>query len=258
MHIKTNTNEAKWILQPDPCERKPYRLFCFPFAGGGASAYYRWPRMLPEEIGVYAVRPPGRENRIMEKPFIRLSAMIEELAVILMPFLDKPFAFFGHSMGALIGYELAHYIRRNFCIGPVHLFVAAGRAPHLVNLEPPYYDLPQDRFLEKLKRYNGMPAEILQNDDLMAFILPSLRADMEMIQTYSCMDTQQTLACPISAFGGTTDSMVVRDHLKEWQPYTHNAFSLQMFETGHFFSPAAEQQLLQTIASDFKQTLEKK
>ena len=256
--MRTNTNEEKWILQPDPCERKPYRLFCFPFAGGGASAYYRWPRMLPAEIGVYAVRPPGRENRIKEKPFTRLSVMIEELAFILLPFLNKPFAFFGHSMGALIGYELAQYIHRNFSIGPAHLFVAAGRAPHLVNLEPPYFNLPQDRFLEKLKRYNGMPAEILQNDDLMAFIMPSLRADMEMIQTYSGRDRQQTLACPISAFGGTTDSMVVRDHLKEWQAYTHNAFSLQMLESGHFFSPDAEQQLLQAIASDFKQTLEER
>lgn len=255
MRMNDSGSNGKWILQPAPDRDRPYRLFCFPFAGGGASPYYRWPRMLPEEIGVYAVRPPGRENRILEKPFTRLPALITELARVLMPHLDKPFAFYGHSMGALIGFELAHYLNRKFSKGPVHLFVAAGRAPHLVNLEPPYYDQPEAHLLEKLKRYNGLPAQILKNADLMAFVLPCLRADLELLQTYTCAD-RPPLACPITAFGGTTDRMVARHHLEAWQPYTQKTFVLRMFQSGHFFSTAGEHQLLQVMASDLTATME--
>jgi medium-chain acyl-[acyl-carrier-protein] hydrolase len=211
--------------------------------------------MMPKEFELFALRLPGRESRIVEKPLIRLSILVEKLANVMEPFFDRPFAFYGHSMGALIAFELALYLRKNGLMVPSHLFVAAGRAPHLVNLEPPYYDLPENQFLEKLKRYRGMPAEILQNADLMEFIMPALRADMEMLQTYSFSDTAP-LSCPISVFGGMTDVMVTQYHLEAWEKYTRSVFGLNMFETGHFFSADTENQMLRILTAQFMRTME--
>jgi len=121
----------------------------------------------------------------MEPAFTRLAPLIEALTAALLPHLDKPFAFFGHSLGAIISFEVARRLQAEHGLEPQHLFVSAHRAPQIPELDPPTYNLPEPQFIEELKRLNGTSSEILQNNELMRLMIPLLRADFELVQTYS-------------------------------------------------------------------------
>jgi medium-chain acyl-[acyl-carrier-protein] hydrolase len=162
-----------WISIPRPNPQARLRLFCFPYAGGGAAPYYPWAKSLSPFIELYAVRLPGRESRLREAPHIRLASLVDSLASALAPYFDRPFAFFGHSMGALIAFELTRMLHREQDIQPLHLFASAHRAPHLPDREPPLYQLPDAEFVEEIReRYNGIPPSILENADLIRRLTP--------------------------------------------------------------------------------------
>src|SRR5262245_6534617 len=124
------------------------RLFCFPYAGGGATIYNGWSGILPNQVEVCAVLLPGRGNRMMEPAVTEVGALVRALAEALENSLDRPFAFFGHSMGALICFELARHLRERGGPRPVHLFVSGRHAPQLPNTQRIVHDLPEDEFLE--------------------------------------------------------------------------------------------------------------
>lgn len=228
------------------------RLFCFPYAGGGASVYRAWPGALPPEVELWRVQLPGRETRLQERPFTRLEPLLQILAPVLLPHLHLPFAFFGHSMGALIGFELARYLRRLYGISPVHVFVSAHRAPQIPDPDPPASQLPIPAFINKLRRLQGTPEPILGNAELMEMMLPSLRADFELCETYTYV-TEAPLACPISTFGGAQDRVVSRDDLAAWRAQTRSAFMQRMFPGNHFFIHSAQELLLQTLSQELTQ-----
>jgi medium-chain acyl-[acyl-carrier-protein] hydrolase len=186
---------------------------------------------------------------LLEPAFTDLLLLAQTALQELLPALDRPFAFFGHSMGAAIGYELAQLLRRDYHIEPTHLFVSGRHAPQLPDETPITYSLPEPEFVEELRQLNGTPAEILEHPELLKLLLPLLRADFELIQTY-VYSSRPPLDCPITAFGGIEDKEVSREHLEAWREQTRASFSLKMFPGDHFFIHTAQALLVETIARE--------
>lgn len=210
------------------------RLICFSHAGAGASVYSRWAEKLPQGVEVCAVRYPGRESRLREPPCDRMHALIDVLSQELLPWLDLPFAFFGHSMGALVAFELSRSLRRRHQRGPVRLFVSGRVAPHLVPSREPICHLPDADFLERVRRMGGTPDEAFAQPELLELILPILKADLTVCETYIC-ETEPPLDCPVTALGGTEDPQVSSTDLIAWQDQTSREFSSHLIEGDHFF-----------------------
>ncbi|MBD0370015.1 MAG: thioesterase [Pyrinomonadaceae bacterium] len=238
-----------WLVRSKPRPEAKTRLFCFPYAGGGASIFRGWQDELPQTVEVCAVELPGRGKRLLETPFTELSSLVRAAADALLPYLDKPFAFFGHSMGAVIGFELARHLRDEEGKRPLHLFVAGRRAPQLAETEAPTYNLPDAEFIDELRRLQGTPEEVLEHPELMELMIPVLRADFELIQTYGYTDGAP-LGCPITAFGGDEDEGATAADLEAWAEQTTAAFSLRVLPGNHFFLNTARPHLLETIARE--------
>jgi medium-chain acyl-[acyl-carrier-protein] hydrolase len=231
-----------------PAPSADLRLFCFPYAGGNAFAFRSWREEAPPPLDIWPVQLAGRGHRIAESPFRRLSALCGALVEALGPHLDRPFAFFGHSMGALLAFELARHLRREGRPGPRRLFVSGGRAPRR-DRGPLLHNLSDPALLVELERLNGIPAEVMREPDLMSMFLPILRADLELYETYVYY-SEVALECPISAFGGWQDSRVSHEDLAAWQEETRTAFSLRMFAGDHFFLHAARASIVRAIFED--------
>lgn len=232
-------------LRPNPQAR--LRLFCFPYAGGGASIFHTWSASLPQEIALYPVQLPGRENRLRERPFTHLTPLIQTLAQVIQPYLNRPFAFWGHSLGALISFELARQLRRQNDPLPDYLLVSGYRAPHKPPLHSPIHQLPDAEFVEELRRFNGTPEAVLGNAELLQLFLPLLRADFAASETY-IYTAEPPLRCPISAFGGLKDAEVDQDSLVAWREQTCSTFTLHMFPGDHFFLHDARLPLLRVVS----------
>ena len=203
---------------------------------------------------ICSVQLPGRENRLREKPFTRLTSLVETLAGVLKPYIKIPFAFFGHSVGALISFELAREIRRQNCFGPIHLFVSGRRAPQLPDPDPPIHRLPEAAFVDELKRLNGTPDAVLQNSELMELFLPVLRADFAILETYDYVP-EVPLNCSITAFGGFHDFKANAKELAAWRDQTSGNFTLEMFPGGHFFFQKSKSLFLEKMSQDLTTSL---
>jgi medium-chain acyl-[acyl-carrier-protein] hydrolase len=241
-----------WLVRYRPDARAGLRLICLPYAGGSAVVFRPWAEPLAPLAEVCAVQLPGRGSRLTEPPLRELPEIVEALADALRPCWQRPFAFFGHSMGALIAFELARRLRREGAPPPQILFVSGRRAPQTPGTESPTYELPDPEFIEHLRGLNGTPAELLANPELMQLMLPVLRADFAVCQTYAYRD-EPPLECPISVFGGLSDS-ADRDQLEGWRTQTRAAFSLHMLPGDHFFLHSSRRLLLRTIAARLSQT----
>jgi medium-chain acyl-[acyl-carrier-protein] hydrolase len=238
-----------WIAHPHPNPQASLRLFCFPYAGGGASLFRTWPSELPETIEVCPILLPGRESRIDAIPFSRIGPLVQTLSSILRPHLTTSFAFFGHSMGAFIAFELARQLRREYHLQPAHLFVSGCRAPHRPNPHPLLYGLPEPAFIQALLRLNGTPEEVVNNRELLELMLPVLRADFALCETY-VYSAEQPLDCSITAFGGVDDSEVTYDEIAAWSEQTQKTFTLHVLPGNHFFLRTAQPLLLQIISQE--------
>ncbi len=221
------------------------RLYCFPYAGGGTAVYRRWPE-LQESLDVVAVQLPGRERRLVEAPFRTVEPMVDSLAAALVAEPREPFAFFGHSLGALVAYEVARRLRAIGGPMPAHLLVSALRAPHLPRRVPELHDLPSDELREALRSYNGTPEDVLDNEELMALVEPTIRADFEAIETYRHRP-EPPLSVPITVFGGTADPETTREELEAWRAHTTGAFRLYTLPGDHFFIHALEDELVHLV-----------
>jgi medium-chain acyl-[acyl-carrier-protein] hydrolase len=241
-----------WVASARPQPQAPLRLFCFPYAGGAASVYSKVLNGLPSEIEVCPVELPGRGSRLSEPPVNDLKRLVEIIAEELAPHLDQPFAFFGHSMGALLGFELARYLRRARRVEPVHLLVSAGRAPQVRTSEQVIWELQDDQLVDKMRRLNGTPQAVLDNPELMALVLPIIRADLVAIDSYVYRD-EPPLSCTITALGGLQDSTVTREELDPWREQTSEAFTLRMLPGDHFFLHSAQQTIREVLARELRQ-----
>jgi medium-chain acyl-[acyl-carrier-protein] hydrolase len=233
LNIRAAMTSAWFPLAPRPA-KAPVRLICFPFAGGGASVFRGWERDLPPNVDVFAAQYPGHETRIAEAPFRQLAPLLADLDAALRPLLDRPFAFFGHSMGAVVAFELARRLRREGRAQPTQLFVSARRAPHLPPSRPNVHDQSDDELIAELQRISAFPAEVLEHAELMQLLLPILRADFELVETHRHAD-EEPLAIPITAFAGRRDAVVRVDQMEAWREHTNGAFALHEIDGDHLF-----------------------
>lgn len=213
-----------------------------------------WLNQLPAGVEICAIQCPGRGARMYEPHYRQMGALVPAIAEAILPLCDRPFAFFGHSLGALIAFELARHLRRTAAREPVLLVASGRRAPQLPSEQPPLYALPHDAFVEELRRLNGTPEEVLLNQELMEVLLPTLRADFELCDTYR-FEAGEPLAAPITVYGGADDEDDTREKLEAWQSATSGPFQLRMFPGGHFFIHTAEPLLLRTLSADLQDAL---
>lgn len=208
------------------------RLYAFPHAGGGAAATFGWRRALAPEIEVVPVALPGRDALYREAPLTSHPEALAYLRDTLFDSLEPPFALYGHSMGAHLAFAVTRELRRLGRPAPVRLCVSAAWAPQF-GAPPAYADLPDDRFVERLRTIGGTPDEVLADPALLAFVLPRLRGDFALAESFRYVE-EPPLDCPISVWGGLDDVYPV-ERLRAWREQTRGGFALRMLEGGHFF-----------------------
>ncbi|MCR9256711.1 MAG: alpha/beta fold hydrolase [Alphaproteobacteria bacterium] len=211
-----------------------YRLFCFPYAGAGASLFRPWSRWLPGGIEVVAIQLPGREARIDEPPLCSMDDVITSLMEDLPPLLDRPFALFGHSTGATISFELARVLRQRGLPQPDLLMISSQDGPrHKPACQR--HDLPDTEFIEILRACKGTPDALLRDSVLLEMLLPCIRADGAVYETYEYRP-QPPLNSRIAVFHGREDDMVSAEGLASWRVETAHSFHCHDgFSGGHFF-----------------------
>ncbi len=179
-----------------------------------------------------------------------IAALMPALIEDMLPLLDRPFAFYGHSLGATVAFECALNLRRNLRLNPLHIFVGASQAPQLPWKHSPMRSLPEDLFLSEMdKRYGALPHEVISDPELRALVVPILRADITMIETYEHVP-ESPLGCDITVFGGAQDHIVERAELESWREQTSGRFRLQMLDGNHLFLKSHKDQLLLSIAGE--------
>jgi medium-chain acyl-[acyl-carrier-protein] hydrolase len=226
------------------------RLFCFAYAGGGASIFHSWPDQLPSGVETIGIQMPGVGSRIIEPPIEEIAEVVQLLVLEIGPKLGKPYVFFGHSLGGLISFELALELRKRYGLYPLHVFVAGIRAPQILSRNPPIHDLPDTNLLEELqRRYNGIPEEISKDRDILQLVLPGLRAGLKMHESYRYRKSNP-LDCGITAFGGYQDRAVRRQDLEAWHHQTKRSFTLHMLPGGHFFINSEHEHFLKILYSE--------
>jgi medium-chain acyl-[acyl-carrier-protein] hydrolase len=240
-------SHEKWFALFKRDSQARMRLFCFPYAGGGALAYRSWIEAMPPGIEVCPVQLPGRESRFNEKPYTELPPLVHELLSVIRPYLNSPFAFFGHSMGALISFELTKKLNAEGLALPLHLFISSRRGPHLPGPFPQFHDLPKSGLIDLLKSFGGVPDMILSDPEVLEFFLPTLRADLHLSETCP-PENGNPLDCPITAFGGLQDPFTSITELEAWRRHTRQEFRLRTFPGGHFYIREFTRELLEEIS----------
>jgi medium-chain acyl-[acyl-carrier-protein] hydrolase len=240
-----------WISFPRPNPAAAVRLFCFPYAGGGSNIYYKWASQLPDQVELCLVHLPGREQRLKETPFDHLPQLVQALERPLLPYLDRPAAFWGHSMGGLICFELARQFRRAYGLQPAQLFISASGAPQRMRWPASVLDRQPLQFLHEVQSLNQSTCLTPEKAMLVPLMLPALKADLTLCATY-CYETESPLDCAITAFGGLDDQQVKREYLEAWQEETTGRFALHLFDGDHFFIHSAESKVLKALSEELR------
>ena len=249
------TASSPWLASLRPATAPAVRLICVPHAGGGASVFRRWGPLLPEAVDLLAVQLPGRQSRYSERPESDLGRVVEAVAEGVEPLLDVPIALFGHSVGAIVAFELARTLSWQSLVPPAHLFVAGCASPRRVHASgaPRSQDLSDEDFVGMLGTVGGLPAEVLANRDLLDLLLPALRADCQLYETYEYRPGPQ-LRCPISVIAGRDDSVPLGD-LEDWSSESSVSSSVRLFPGGHFFTSEQEAAVVAEVAASLKESL---
>nr|WP_315465840.1 alpha/beta fold hydrolase [uncultured Rhodoferax sp.] len=222
------------------------QLLCFPCAGAGASMYAPWRKSSPAGLDIRPVELPGRGSRMGEPFALRLDDLVDQLALELHDQVCRPYALFGHSLGGLVAYALAHALVGMGVAAPVALCISGTAAPGWRDVQR-YRALREPAQLkEELRHLNGMPAELLDNQELMDLVLPVLAADFRLCADWTDV-ARRPLACPIHVFGGKGDPRVSEAALAAWQQQTEGHFSLDMFDGDHFYLRQHQSALLQRL-----------
>jgi medium-chain acyl-[acyl-carrier-protein] hydrolase len=242
LRLRKQSVPAAWF--PNVATSAAPRLFCFPHAGGGAGQ----PLALSGWTAV-PVRLPGRESRLAEAPFERMGPLVAALAGQIDGYLDQPFAFFGHSMGAVVAFELARELRRRSRPLPRVLIASGARAPQFRRHHVPPPALSREAFVEELRRLEGIPAEVLGDAALMRALLPALETDAALFRNYIYTEASP-LPIPVRAYGGRDDPNVRREHLDGWREQTTASFAVRVFPGGHFYPTTARELFLEALERD--------
>jgi len=237
-----------WFVPFGDAAHARLRLYCFPFAGGGARAFRSWPDRLPDDIAVVGIRLPGRESRVREAPYEAWPDLLESLAEALAAEAPQgPYALFGHSLGARIAYESTHRLAVSGVRLPETLAISACPAPTTPPRWPRIYDLDRDSLRERLRALDGIPTDILENDVIFRVFEPVLRADLKLADVWQ--PTRNPVDVPIAAFCGEQDEVAPCPDMAAWAQQTRSAFARRTFPGGHFFLRSAEAEVVDTLAS---------
>ncbi|MEU8324789.1 alpha/beta fold hydrolase [Nonomuraea sp. NPDC048881] len=239
---------GSWIAGGEPRADARIRLFCFAHAGGGSALFRKWDDHLSPDVDVCPVVLPGRESRLRERPYNRMEQLVGPLSEAIEPYTDRPFALFGHSMGAVVAWETA----RRF--PPAVLFVSGRRAPHLPTRRRRFTDLSEDELLSELGKLNGTPSEVMDQRSLLEVFLPGLRADFELNESYTPLPGPRP-DCPISALTGDADPEVDPDEISAWADATGGGFTLRVFGGDHFYLKGPRPEVLTAVQEDLNRHL---
>ncbi|MER6071755.1 alpha/beta fold hydrolase [Streptomyces sp. NPDC001817] len=247
---RTATTRAKrahgWIVGARRRTAPSVRLFCLPYAGGGATTYAAWPALFPDDVEVCPVELPGRLTRWSESAFERAEPLVGALANALEGELDVPYALFGHSMGALLAFELARTLRRRGAGEPRVLFVSGGPAPQLPRRWEPVHDQPDDVVVARLRELGAVPEDVYAEPELLELLMPTIRADFSVVETH-VHRPGPPLGCPVVSFAGTEDREVPPDQVAPWHEQTTGGFAHHVLPGDHFFLHSARTALLDTV-----------
>lgn len=245
---RTSLSDSPWFVTSRPIGRPRARLFCLAHAGGAPTLFHTWPADLPDDIEVVGIQLPGHGRRYSEPPLDNMDALLDGLMPALLSATDIPFAFFGHSMGALIACEAAARLEG---LGRYagHLCVSACRPPHMPVTPTPMHALPRSAFVERLRGIGGIPDELLNLPDFLDAFLPVLRADFTLIETWRGSETTR-LSCPMTAFCGDADPLVPAEQMRAWSRHTQGPFSFHSFRGGHFYLRENQAALLARISRE--------
>jgi surfactin synthase thioesterase subunit len=239
---------ARWLKRPRRDEPAAVRLFCFHHAGGAASLYRQWPQLLPSSIEPIAVQLPGRAERFGEPPYDAMNPLLDALADVLGPLLGEPYACYGLSMGARVAWALTHRLRQDQMPLPVALYLASAAAPdweeNRHNWDPRTADL-----VGYLRTMGGTPPEVFSAPELVESLLPTLRADLVLVDTFR-MRPAVPLDVPIHAFAGADDVEGGPQRMSGWRDQTRARFDLDVVPGGHFFDAAGERHVMETVTGD--------
>jgi medium-chain acyl-[acyl-carrier-protein] hydrolase len=251
--VTPGEDTARWLRRFRRGGPAEARLFCFHHAGGTASIYREWPRLMPPGIEPVAVQLPGRADRFREPPFDSMSSLVDALAHVIEPMLDRPYAFYGLSMGAKLAWTLTHRLGERALPLPGVLFLASVAAPDWGEGRA-QWDLSEDQLVGYLREMGGTPPEVLAEPTLLAFMLPTLRADLALVDSFQYRPARP-LDVPIRAFAGTGDIEGPPERMRGWGRETTGRFDLDVVSGGHFFDPDGELQVIRTIAADMGREL---
>lgn len=243
-----------WLVRPSPANRR-IRLYCFSFAGGSASTYLPWQAEIDPTIEVCPIQLPGRGMRMIEKPYTSFQQLIDALGPALIQECQqdqRPFAFFGHSLGGVVAFEVARYLAAHASPMPQRLIVSGCDAPQFPSPSKNLHLLSDDDLIKALAEYNGSPPEVLAHRELMRLLLPCIRADFCVSESYEYQNTPP-LSIPITVFAGKQDPHVSGSDVIEWRKETTAACRLQWFEGDHFFINPERDLLLQSIAAELSE-----
>jgi surfactin synthase thioesterase subunit len=226
-----------------------------PYAGGGVAPFRLWHRTLPDDLEVVAVQLPGREARLREVPLLSIAQMIESILPEIISVTDLPYAIFGHSMGALLAYELAGRLERMGPRGPERLFVSGHRSPDELDSRPELHDLPTPAFLVELQaRYGAIPAQVLAEQELLDLLVPVVRADIRAVETYRPSADPLRIACPVHVYGGRDDQHPTPAQLAGWSRCATNPVSVRVFPGNHFYLNEQREALTSELAKQWDST----
>jgi medium-chain acyl-[acyl-carrier-protein] hydrolase len=242
----TVPTDDRWIYRR-PCAGARLRLFCLPYAGGGASIYSRWQDDFPDDVEVCAVELPGRRKRLLEPPIRRVQPLVAAIVRGIEPCLDLPYALFGHSLGAIVAFELARELRRADLPGPQALFLSAAAAPHRSYANRPLWNLSDEEFLAEIRALGGVPEALLAEPELMSLFLPVLRADFEVLDSYAYVP-DRPLDCPVELYGGEQDPRTSSTQLAAWRELFCGDVTGELFRGGHFYLNEERRALTSSIA----------
>lgn len=234
-----------WVARPVPRPQASLRLFCFPYAGSGPTAFRGWPERLAAltDVEVLPIRLPGRESRLSEPPQVQL----DRLAAGVAAWIDRPYALYGHSVGARLAFDLAREFRRRGRREASLLCVSGCPAPQLPVATPEDSELDDESFIRRVTGLGGMPPTLLENAELRELVLPALRADFAYVDRYR-YHPEPPLAVPLHAFGGRDDPEAPAESVRAWQSQTSAEFRCSILPGDHFFLHSAASRLLPLLA----------
>nr|WMP36116.1 thioesterase [Streptomyces sp.] len=225
---------GRWFRKVRHCPNPRMRLICFPHAGGMAGFFHSWGRLVPPGVELLAVRYPGREDRFLEPCAETMDELVEQIVRACSGLLDAPLAFFGHSMGASVAYEVSLRLQQQKKFSVSALFVSGRSGPGREQIRP-LSEADEDQLMQELRELGGTDAQAFDDAELRELVLPTIRADYRLIEKYAATRGGVVVNAPVTAYYGKQDADVDGDSVKAWAETTHSDFCVLPFEGGHFY-----------------------